>query len=153
MLKIRDCMKHNVVSISAQATLGEAARSFAQRHIGLLPVTDSEGRVIGVLGLRDLLELALPAFVYLLENIDFVQDFGAAETRTPELALLAEPVTRRMRPATVVDQDCGLLRAYALMLEHEMHDLPVVDEQEHLVGIASRVDIGAAILSTWEKQT
>lgn len=153
MLKIQDCMKRDVVSISAQATLGRAVRCFVQRRIGLLPVTDSAGRVIGVVGLRDLLELALPAFVSLLENIDFVQDFGMAETRIPEIALLAELVTKRMRPATVVEQDCGLLRAYALMLEHELQDLPVVDEQGYLVGLASRVDIGVAILSTWEKQS
>lgn len=153
MLKIRDCMKRDVVSISAQTTLGEAARRLVQRRIGLLPVTDSSGRVIGIIGLRDLLELALPAFVYLLENIDFVEDFGVAETRTPEIALLSEPVTKRMRPATLVEQDCGLLRALALMLEHELYDLPVVDEHGHLVGIASRVDIGVALLSTWEKQS
>lgn len=152
MLKIRDCMKRDVVSISSQATLGEAVRRFIQRRIGLLPVIDSAEQVIGVIRLRDLMELALPAFVYLLENIDFVQDFGVAETRTPELALLAEPVTRRLRPVTIVDQECGLLRAYALMLEHEIRDLPVVDEQGHLVGIVSRVDIGVAILSTWENQ-
>lgn len=150
MIKIYDCMKHNVISISSQDTIGEAARRFVQHHIGLLPVTDSSGRVIGVLGMRDLLELALPAFVFLMETIDFVQDFGVAETRIPEIALLAEPVIKRMRPATVVNQNSGLLRAYAFMLEHKLHDLPVVDDHGILVGIASRVDIGAAILVTWE---
>jgi CBS domain-containing protein len=55
-----------------------------------------------------------------------------------------------MRPATTVEEDCGLLRAYALMIQHEMHDLPVVRDDGTLVGIASRVDIGTAILAGWK---
>ena len=55
-----------------------------------------------------------------------------------------------MQPATSVVETCGLLRAYALMLKHNMHDLPVVSEENVLVGIASRVDIGVTILAAWE---
>jgi CBS-domain-containing membrane protein len=147
---IQNCMKRNVAAISTQASLGEAAHLFAERRIGLLPVVNVYGQVVGVLGLQDLLELALPAFVHLLETIDFVQDFGQVEMTSPDPAILAEAVTTRMRPATVVAQDCGLLRAYSLMLEHDLHDLPVVDANGHLVGIASRVDIGVAIIKSWE---
>jgi CBS domain-containing protein len=54
-----------------------------------------------------------------------------------------------MKPAITVHEDSGLLRAYALMLQQNLHDMPVVSEDGRLVGIASRVDIGTAILSTW----
>jgi len=37
------------------------------------------------------------------------------------------------------------------MLQHNVHDILVVARDGKLIGIASRVDIGAAILSTWEK--
>jgi CBS-domain-containing membrane protein len=37
------------------------------------------------------------------------------------------------------------------MLQHELHDLPVVDKEGRLIGIASRVDIGATILKSWQK--
>ena len=56
-----------------------------------------------------------------------------------------------MRPVFTVDEDCGLLRAYALMLQQHLHDIPVVSKDGKLAGIASRVDIGVAILSTWFK--
>jgi CBS domain-containing protein len=51
-----------------------------------------------------------------------------------------------------VTQDTGLLRVSALMLKHQMHDMPVVSKDGELVGIASRVDIAAAILATWAKE-
>lgn len=50
-----------------------------------------------------------------------------------------------------MEEDTGLLRAYALMLQQNLHDIPVVSKDGKLVGIASRVDVGVAILSTWDK--
>ena len=47
--------------------------------------------------------------------------------------------------------DCGLLRAYALMLQHNVHDILVVSVEGKLAGIASRVDVGRAILRAWSK--
>jgi CBS domain-containing protein len=56
-----------------------------------------------------------------------------------------------MRPPIAVLDDCGLLRAYALMLQHRLHDVLVLSAAGKLVGIASRVDIGTAILKSWAR--
>lgn len=147
---IRDFMKHNVYSILNTATIREAAAQFVSKHIGLLPVVNQEGNLVGVVGLRDLLTLELPDFFELLPELDFVHDFGAVETTRPTASQLERPITTMMRPATVVRESDGLLKAYALLLKHRLHDLPVISEEGKLVGIASRVDIGVAILATWE---
>ena len=149
-MKIRECMKRNVVSILATATVGEAAKVFVSRHIGLLPVVDGQGRLTGILGLRDMLTLALPSFVNLVTDVDFVHDFGAVESTQPALETLAQPVTTLMRTATTVPEDCGLLRAYVLMLQRDLHDIPVVDANGMLVGVASRVDVATAFLAGWK---
>lgn len=146
---IRDYMKTRVISIPVSATLAEAARLFVSRHVGLLPVVDRDGKLVGSLALRDLVSLALPAFVHMLESFDFVKDFGAVESSQPTPEMLRQPVTTRMGPAFSVPDNCGLLRAYALMYDHNLHDLPVVNASGQLVGIASRVDLGTAILSNW----
>lgn len=148
---IKNCMKRMVISISASATLRQAAALIVERHIGLLPVVDDRGKLAGVLGLSDLLSLQLPDFFQLIPDFDFVHDFGAVETTRPTPEEIDRPVTARMRPGLYVDENCGLLRAYALMLRHNLHDLPVVAKDGTLVGIASRVDIGAKILSAWEE--
>ncbi len=56
-----------------------------------------------------------------------------------------------MRPVITVDEDCGLLRAYSLMLQQNLHDIPLVARDGKLIGIDSRVDIGVTILKAWEK--
>jgi CBS domain-containing protein len=144
-------MKRNVISLEETATVREAAAIFAKKHIGLLPIVNNDMNVIGVVGLKDLLSLKLPDFVQFVADVDFVHDFGAVETSSPSSEALNESITTLMKEAIMVDEDCGLTRAYALMLQHNLHDLPVVSTDEKLIGVASRVDIGTAILSSWSE--
>lgn len=148
-MTVSSCMKRHVVSIHASDTVRAAAAIFVQKHIGLLPVVDDKKKVIGVVGLRDLLTLELPDFVAFIADVDFVHDFGAVETTRPEAESLDRPITSIVKSAFTVEEDCGLLRAYALMLQHNLHDMPVVSKEGELVGITSRVDIGTKILSSW----
>lgn len=148
-MSVSTCMKRQVISIQTTATLREAASVFVKKHIGLLPVVDGQRKVVGVVGLRDLLTLELPDFVSFIADVDFVHDFGAVETTRPSAETLEQPVTSIMKPAITVQENCGLLRAYALMLQHNLHDMPVVTKKGELAGITSRVDIGVKILSLW----
>ena len=150
-MSVSACMKKNVVSIPMTATIREAAAIIVSKHIGLLPVVDKNEKPIGVIGIRDLLNLELPDFVQFMADVDFVHDFGAVETTRPSARTLDRSVKTLMRPATSVDEDCGLLRAYALMLQHNLHDMLVVSKEGKLIGIASRVDVGTAVLSAWGK--
>jgi CBS domain-containing protein len=144
-------MKRNIISIKETATVREAAAVFAKEHVGLLPIVDQQNKLIGVIGLRDLLALELPDFIGFVADVDFVHDFGAVENTRPTAAVLDQPIKSLMKPAITVHEDSGLLRTYALMLQHQLHDIPVISKDEQPVGMASRVDIGTAIVSTWAK--
>lgn len=148
-MEIRKYMKRNVVSIPETSTIRAAAAVFVKHHIGLLPIVDKENKLVGVVGLRDLLSLELPDFVSFVADVDFVHDFGAVETTRPPAEVLDNLVTTLMIPAISVPEDAGLLRTYALMLQHGLHDMPVVSADGKLSGVASRVDVGVAILSAW----
>ena len=150
-MNISDCMKRNVISISETATVREAGEIIGNKHIGLLPVVDNEKKVVGTVGLSDLLDLELPDFVRFIADVDFVHDFGAVENTRPPAEVLEGPITILMKDTITVEEECGLLRAYALMLQHGLHDIPVVTNEGKLTGVASRVDIGTSILSTWKQ--
>lgn len=149
-MPIRDCMKRNVICITMDTMLSVAAQRLVEKHIGMLPIIDEKKRVVGMLALADILELLLPDFVHLIENLDFVHDFGALEEVRVDAEMGARLVSEIMRKPVTVKEDAGLLRAYTMMLKHDLHDLPVVKPDGTLVGIASRVDIGTAILSRKE---
>ena len=93
----------------------------------------------------------MPDFVGLLDDIDFVDNFGALEELEPADVPQAAEITMKdvARSPVAVHHDCGLIRAFAMIIKHQLRDLPVVDDAGQLVGIASRVDIGRAFLSMW----
>jgi CBS domain-containing protein len=150
MKNIGQSMKHEVISISVSATIREAAALFVDSHIGTLPVVTRDGKLVGILHIRDLLELVMPSFVRLVEDFDFVRgDFSVFETLRPSPEAAAQPARSIMDPPVSVRASSGLLRAFAIMNSDHLYDLPVVDDDGRLAGLASRVDVGTALLAGW----
>lgn len=150
-MEIRKHMKAAVVSLPATATIADAARLVVERGVGTLPVVDAAGHLVGVVGHAHLLKLVMPTFVDMIADIDYVHDFGAAEEGKPDETTLRRPITELMVEPIAVHADAGLVRAYALMHKFDLYDLPVVDSDNRLVGLASRVDVARACLASWEK--
>ncbi|HPZ09308.1 MAG TPA: CBS domain-containing protein [Candidatus Eremiobacteraeota bacterium] len=145
-------LKHymkDVISVKASTTVREAASLIIEKRAGTLPVVDDNNTLIGVVRLPNLLKVFMPNFVSLLDNIDFVVDFGSLEELhfkdIPEI----ENITMKkiMEKPVLIYEDCGLLRAFAIMDKYNFMDLLIVDKKSRLVGIASRVDIAAGFLS------
>ncbi len=148
-MEISLCMKKEIVKAPVTTTVADAAYLFCAHHIGMLPVVDDAGNLVGILQLRDLLHIIMPAFVDLIEDIDYVGDFGAMEDREPAQEKLNKPISEVMEAPTCVRDDSGLVRAFAFIHKHELIDLPIVNRDGQLVGLASRVDIGRALLASW----
>ncbi len=149
-MNVKSSMKKRVITVLDTNDLGTAAKLFVKHHVGMLPVINADGRLVGVLQLRDLLSLILPSFTNLMEDFDFVGTFGAAGNIQPSKEEIAKKVSEVMEPPVFVEDTCGLTRAFALLHKHNLTDLPVIDVENCLVGIASRVDIGTAMLRNWE---
>ncbi len=149
-MKISQIMKRQVVSIPESASIGEAAALFINHHVGILPVVDGSSRLVGLLLLGDVLSLVLPDFVQLMEDFDFVHDFGAVEARRLSPEAMARPVSQVMQEPICVQETSGLLRTFALLYHHRLADVPVVAPDKRLVGIVSRVDVGTALLASWQ---
>ena len=138
---IGKCMKTKVIAIAVNENLEKAISLFKQWHIGTLPVVDHEQKLVGILLIRDLLGLVMPDFISLVEDFDFVADFGAIELRLPSSEALKLPVNKIMQPPTSIMENCGLMRAFSVLHHQHLADLPVISADGRLIGITSRVDI------------
>jgi CBS domain-containing protein len=126
-MKIRDLMEREVATLDFTDRLDLADDIMRLGRIRHLPVLDGE-RLVGILSQRDLFRAAVSSLLQL--------------RRTTEREWLAAiPITAVMTSSVVtVTPEAPLRRAVALMLEHRIGCLPVV-EGDRLVGIVTLDDI------------
>ena len=149
---IHDCMKRNVVFAKPDSTIEEAATILVENRVGTLPVVDDEGILIGITSMKDIIQIFLPDFVSLLSDIDYVDDYGALASPSPERLEKATQMSVAdimMEDPVALEEDSLLIKALSVMQNHGLRDLPVLKERK-LVGIASRVDIGRSFLIEWQ---
>ena len=154
MEKIGKWMKREVVSIGPDATLREVAALILEKRVGTLPVVDDEGTVVGTVSITDIVKMFLPDFVAVMDEIDFVHDYGDLENTSAEDRQRAKMlhVSDVMEEPVTLEDDAGLVHALSVMEKHNLRDL-IVTRDGKLAGIASQVDIGRAFLTEFTKET
>jgi CBS domain-containing protein len=143
-LLVKDFMTPNPVVIQPTESV-EAAIKFMETHrISGLPVTDDQGKVVGILSEGDLLVRESPlqqplymtllgSIIYFESPVHFHQHIKKALGMFVQDVMTAHPIT--IRP------DALLADAAHLMLDKRVNRLPVVDEHQTLVGIITRHDL------------
>lgn len=119
MLKVRDCMTRDIVSLSEDESAAAAARMMARYNVGALPVRGRGGRLVGIVTDRDLV----------------LRCVASGETAS------SVPVGRIMTSRVVaVDPADSVLRAAEIMAQEQVRRLPVT-EGGRLVGMVSLADV------------
>jgi CBS domain-containing protein len=120
---VREMMSTDVETISAEATLREAAAQMKSRDIGLLPVLDND-RVVGVITDRDIVLRAV------------------AKGRNPS----ESTVRAAMSPNVIscrADEEIGT--AAAIMGREQIRRVIVLDATDHPVGILALGDLATRL--------
>lgn len=142
-MKVRDVMSPEVISVQQEMQLKELAALLNEHQISGAPVTDADGRVVGVVSEADVLMKQVgrpPSRRRPLEWIFGEQD--REEMRRRVAATVGEAMTA---PAVTIDADRPLREAAARMVDDKVNRLPVVHDGR-LVGIVTRADLVRAYL-------
>ncbi len=138
---VRDVMTEPAVAVSDSTPFKEIVSTLARHDVGVLPVLDRDGRVLGVVSEADLI---------LKEEGPQTRGRRAFHWKRSRLE------RRRMRarvagdlmtaPAVTIGPDETIVAAARTMTERRLRSLPVVDEDGRLLGIVSRRDLLAVFL-------
>ena len=123
-MKIEDIMTRDVRTCASSDSLATAAQIMWENDCGAVPVLDAEDRVVGIITDRD---LAMAAH---LQGVP-LRDSRVASAMARDV----KTCSPRDTPATV----------QAIMQQHKIRRVPVVDEQRRLLGIASLGDLAYAM--------
>ena len=137
--RVGDVMTRDVMSVHPGTPLGEVVRMLIRSDFRALPVVDEGGRLTGIVTNEDLVDRGgLPGRLELLAALRP----AALENELARSGARERAAGSVMTPAVVrVREDEPLARAAELMIERRVKRLPVVDQEDRLVGIISRVDI------------
>jgi CBS-domain-containing membrane protein len=138
--RVRDVMTAATASVTEELPFRDLARVLSQGSLGAVPVTDADGRVIGVVSESDLLAKAAVAatphgpWVRLREHR--LYEKGKAETA----------VELMTAPAVTVHAGTPVAEAAWTAARARLKRMPVVDHNNRLVGMVTRGDLLAALV-------
>jgi CBS domain-containing membrane protein len=138
---VRDVMTRNVIKVKEDADLNEVTTLLSENRISGLPVVNGEDRVIGMITEADVLSMAGlkqgHAFKDVIRHL-----LGEPLPGTKRSKRLRDVMTS---PAITTGPEADIREIALILDEKRIKRLPVVDEQEKLIGVISRADIVRAI--------
>jgi len=143
MLTAQDIMTKEVVSVTLETSLSDLAKIFVKTRFSNLPVLDDTGDLVGIISETDLIEQHKPLHIPTVMTLfDWVFTVGSEKRFQEEVdRVTAATVGELYRKDPVTcPPDATVRELAALMSQHKVHLLPVVDAGK-MVGVVARLDL------------
>jgi CBS domain-containing protein len=142
MLKAKDIMTKEVITVKPETTIEELARLLMKQQISGAPVVDDKGKIVGVVTENDLISknsrLHIPT---ILRLFDAYIPLGTSKMESDIRKMAASTVEDICTKEIItVDEEASVEYIATIMTEKRIHILPVVREGK-LVGIIGKKDL------------
>ena len=144
MTTINHIMTKDVITVHENDTIEKCANLLTTHNLSGLPVVDEEGHVKGIITEGDLIrrstKVQTPAYLELLGGIIYLDNPNKfLEEVKKSMGLFAHEVMTEdvitVHPETEIEQ------AASILVRKKIKRLPVLDENDKLIGIVARKDI------------
>ena len=143
MLKATDIMTTEVITISPDTEIAQAAKLLLKNRINGVPVIDDAGKLVGILCQSDLIiqqkNIPIPSLFTLLDGFIPLTSSKKLDKEVEKIAATRVGDAMTSDPVTL-NPDTGIEEVAALMVEKSYHTLPVVKAGK-LVGIVGKEDV------------
>lgn len=143
---VAEIMTRDVVTLQPDMTVQNAWKIMVKKRVKATPVVDSAGKVVGILTDEDLLERA-----GIRQRLSVAIRMDTEEINQELRSLASSPLLVRdvmTTPVISVADHETLGIATSRMVKSGLKRLPVVDKNEKLVGVISRLDILRQVANT-----
>ncbi len=141
-------MTTDVISVSPETEIVQAARILLEKRINGLPVLDAKGKVVGIICQSDLVvqqkSVPIPSLFSLLDGFMPLTSLKRIEKEVEKIAALTVAQAMTPKPTTVTPET-GIEEVASLMVDKGFHTLPVVQDGK-LVGVVGKEDVLKTLL-------
>lgn len=149
MLKVKDIMTRELITVSPQTEIANAAKILLENRINGLPVIDDSGKLVGILCQSDLVaqqkNIPIPSIYTLLESFIPLTSIKRIDKEVEKIAALKVEQAMTPNPVTV-GPETEIEDVARLMVDKKYHTLPVV-ENGKIVGIVGKEDVLKTLLA------
>lgn len=149
MTIVQDIMTKDVITVTPETEITQAARILIEKRINGLPVVDDSGKLVGVLCQSDIIaqqkKLPIPSLFTFLDGYIALSSIKQLEKEVRKIAAVKVGEAMSPNPVTVT-LDSKLETVAALMVDRNFHTLPVVSEGR-LVGVLGKEDVLRVLLA------
>lgn len=149
MLTAKDIMTTDIVTVSPESDVSQAARLLLEKHINGIPVVDSSQQVVGILCQSDLIaqqkKISLPSLFTLLDGFISFSSTKNLDKEFKKIAAIKVSEAMTEDPVTV-SPDTTIEEIATLMVNRGFHTIPVVQDGR-LVGVIGKEDVLKTIIS------
>lgn len=153
MIRAKDIMSPKVVTVLPQTPITEAAKLLIENHFNGLPVVEEGGRLIGIICQDDLIfqqkKIPIPSFFAVWDSSNPLSSEKIVEKEIQKIGAVTVRHAMSVNPITV-GPETGIEDIATLMIKHNIHSLPVLDQGE-LVGIIGKEDILRTLIAHEKK--
>lgn len=143
-MKVRDAMSRRIVVASPSTGFPELWKKIFSHHITSIPIVDSVKHLVGIVTREDLLKILYPTYHDLVLDFTAIPDFEEMEGSIRQLsAKKAKDVMDRR--IIFAREDTEIMRALSRMIVRKVHQLPVLDSSDKLIGMITKGDIFYAL--------
>ncbi|TPQ24168.1 CBS domain-containing protein [Streptomyces sporangiiformans] len=148
---VGEVMTREVVEARRETSFKDVARLLDRHRISGLPVVDHDDKVLGVISETDLIHGQAARSTPGRERRLRLPALRRATRHTAAVARATTAEDLMSRPAITVHPEQSVADAARVMERHHVERLPVVDEEDRLIGIATRRDLLRVFLRTDEE--
>ena len=143
---IQDIMSREIISVSPETSLIEAASVIAAHNFDGVPGVDAAGKLAGILTEYDLVSkgslVHLPTLQLVLKNLTaFKKDRSQFQKEISEVTNLKVKDVMNTEPLTLPDDATFEDAETAFREHHRVNPIPVIDAGQRVVGVVSRFDL------------
>ena len=143
MLKVRDIMSEDIISVTPETEITKAAKILLEKRINGMPVIDPFGRLVGIICQSDLVAqqkaIPVPSVFTLLESFIPLTSRKRLDKEMEKIAAITVKEAMTLEPVTV-GPDTDIEEVAKLMVDKKYHTLPVV-EGGKVVGVVGKEDV------------
>lgn len=146
-MKVSDVYQKKIGYTTPEATLISAAKYiFGHGHNGIPVVSEKTKKLVGFVTEQDILSQLFPKVEALFEDYVHERDFENMEKNIKPILIKKVKEVMNKKIISIYAEE-PLLKAESIMKLKDIARLPVVDNNGHLLGIISKVDIFKALVS------